>query len=423
MRFRFVFLSLFFALSCGEPSTRFADMSVQPFYSPKFRAFDSNGDPLAGGLLYSYAAGTTTPLATYTTKAGSVANANPVVLDANGEADVWTTPGVDYKFVLKNSVLVIQWTVDNVPSPSATSTNSANVAPDPGGRLSLTSLTPVTTADVTGATTVYYVPQRSNVVPLYDGTSWTLNAITTELSQTTVDTTKSPAAVATSSNYDMFVWSDSGTLRLSRGPAWSSGTTRGTGAGTTELERVSGRYVNKVSIANGPAAQRGLYVGTIASDGSAQINDSLAKRHVWNAYNRVSRALRGPLVSVDWTYTTATYRQAGGGAGAANQLDLVIGLSEDRVFAEVIVASRNAAGELRHVAIGLDSITAIAAGCLFGFSASTTSAEHSARWGGYPGLGRHYLAWLEYSGAAGATDWYAGLAGRSQTGILGEVFA
>lgn len=97
-------------------------MAVNPFCSPRFRAFDANGEPLAGGLLYTYAAGTTTPQATYTTRDGGVANANPVVLDANGEADVWTTPGTDYKFVLKNSADVTQWTEDNVPSPTTSDT-------------------------------------------------------------------------------------------------------------------------------------------------------------------------------------------------------------------------------------------------------------------------------------------------------------
>jgi hypothetical protein len=91
-------------------------MSVFPIVHPRFRAFDANGDPLAGGLLYAYAAGTTTPLDTFTTRAGTVANTNPVVLDANGEADVWLTPSVDYKFVLKDSAGVTQWTEDNVPS-------------------------------------------------------------------------------------------------------------------------------------------------------------------------------------------------------------------------------------------------------------------------------------------------------------------
>lgn len=91
-------------------------MSVFPIVLPRFRAFDVNGDPLSGGLLYAYLAGTTTPRDTFTTRAGTVANANPVVLDANGEADVWLTPGVEYKFVLKNSAGVTQWTSDNVPA-------------------------------------------------------------------------------------------------------------------------------------------------------------------------------------------------------------------------------------------------------------------------------------------------------------------
>lgn len=78
------------------------------------RFFDSNGDPLASGKLYAYQAGTTTPQDTYTDQTLGTANANPVVLDANGEADVWLDPELSYKFVLKNSNDVTQWTVDAV---------------------------------------------------------------------------------------------------------------------------------------------------------------------------------------------------------------------------------------------------------------------------------------------------------------------
>lgn len=85
---------------------------LPPF--PKFFAVDANGAPLAGGLLYTYAAGTTTPLATYTDSTGSVANTNPVVLDSNGQANVWLTTGTAYKFVLENSLGQVQWTVDNI---------------------------------------------------------------------------------------------------------------------------------------------------------------------------------------------------------------------------------------------------------------------------------------------------------------------
>lgn len=82
---------------------------------PKMQFFDANGDPLVGGKLYSYAAGTTTPLATYTSSSGAVSNTNPVILDSRGEANVWLalTP---YKFKLATANDVEIWTVDNVSS-------------------------------------------------------------------------------------------------------------------------------------------------------------------------------------------------------------------------------------------------------------------------------------------------------------------
>ena len=55
----------------------------------KAQFFDDNGNPLSGGLLYSYIAGSTTPVDTYTDATGGSTNTNPIVLDARGEADVW----------------------------------------------------------------------------------------------------------------------------------------------------------------------------------------------------------------------------------------------------------------------------------------------------------------------------------------------
>lgn len=81
---------------------------------PKFRAFDADGDPLNGGKLYSYIAGSSTPQATYTDKAAGTANTNPVVLDANGEANVWLSDALNYKLVLTDADDVVLWTVDNV---------------------------------------------------------------------------------------------------------------------------------------------------------------------------------------------------------------------------------------------------------------------------------------------------------------------
>jgi hypothetical protein len=81
------------------------------------RFFDANGDPLVGGKLYSYQAGTTTPLATYTDQTGLAANTNPVILDANGEADVWLGLS-SYKLILKDANDVTQWTVDDIRTVS-----------------------------------------------------------------------------------------------------------------------------------------------------------------------------------------------------------------------------------------------------------------------------------------------------------------
>jgi microcystin-dependent protein len=75
---------------------------------------DSSGNPLAGGKIYSYQAGTSTPQATYTDQAGGTPNANPLILDASGWASMWLNPELSYKFVIKDSNDNTIHTVDNV---------------------------------------------------------------------------------------------------------------------------------------------------------------------------------------------------------------------------------------------------------------------------------------------------------------------
>jgi hypothetical protein len=79
--------------------------------------FDNNGNPLSGGKLFSYAAGTTTPAATYTSSLGVTAHTNPIVLDSGGRVpggEIWLTDGVIYKFVLQTSTNVLIATYDNI---------------------------------------------------------------------------------------------------------------------------------------------------------------------------------------------------------------------------------------------------------------------------------------------------------------------
>jgi hypothetical protein len=78
--------------------------------------FDNTGLPLNGGLIYTYQAGSTTPLATYTDINGTIANSNPIVLDSSGRLpnEVWLTYGFNYKFVVKTSAFVTLGTYDNL---------------------------------------------------------------------------------------------------------------------------------------------------------------------------------------------------------------------------------------------------------------------------------------------------------------------
>jgi hypothetical protein len=83
--------------------------------APKLQFFDTAGNPLTGGKVYTYAAGTTTPLSTYVDSAGSTTNTNPIILDVRGEANIWLGSSA-YKFVLKSADDTLIWTVDNITS-------------------------------------------------------------------------------------------------------------------------------------------------------------------------------------------------------------------------------------------------------------------------------------------------------------------
>lgn len=78
--------------------------------------FDNNGTPNAGGLIYTYQAGSSTLLTTYTTVNGTIANTNPIVLDAYGRtpSEIWMQTGYSYKFVIQTSAAVTLQTLDNL---------------------------------------------------------------------------------------------------------------------------------------------------------------------------------------------------------------------------------------------------------------------------------------------------------------------
>jgi hypothetical protein len=271
------------------------------------------------------------------------------------------------------------------------------------------------TTDVSNSTSIFYTFYKHDRVPIYNGTAWTQTQYT-ELTNTTTDATVNPAAVVANSNYDLFVWDDGGTLRLGRGPAWTSNIARGVGVGTTELTRVQGVLVNANAITNGPAAQRGTYVGTVRSDAGSVIDWELGGvavggdpgfLYVWNMYNRVNVEVKVTDSTASWFYggVFAVWRATN--TSTANRVSIVLGLVEDNVEADHIRNAVNSAGfAVPYIGIGFDSVVAKDGVTSFNTAGHSVLVAKTSR----TELGFHFYQAIELNnGAAGSTALYFGL--------------
>ena len=281
----------------------------------------------------------------------------------------------------------------------------------PTGRLTLATGTPVMATTVAGATTIYYTPYLGEFyAPIYNGTYLVWTNLVSELSQATTDTTNSPAAVADNSVYDLFVWLKAGVPTLSRGPAWTNSTTR-----ALALQRVNGIWTNGAAITNGPAINQGTYVGTVASNGSAEIDwilggaasgGTAASLGVWNMYNRVLVGVNVVDSGSIYTSIPSSYQQARASAG--NQISFVSGLAEDAILANY-AGNAELESEINLVditlGIGLDSVTSASAASQIGVSGQNNSyvgiwyQSFSIALAVPPQLGSHYVAALEKASA------------------------
>lgn len=260
---------------------------------------------------------------------------------------------------------------------------------------------PVTTSDVTAATTLYFTPYNGAQISTYNGTKWTIKTFT----EKSLDISSFTA----NKNYDIFIVDS--TLAL-EGLIWSNDTTR-----ATDIVMQNGVYVK-----NGASTRR--YLGTIRITGSTgQCEDSIAHRFVWNAYNRVLQPMFVQDSTDSWTYGSATWRQAR--ASSVNQVDYVCGISEDIVNARVLVRMGLETTNAGSVGIGIDSTSTNSAKIYTDQSenAASVAIGGSAHYTGYPGIGYHYIAWLEYA-RAGTMSFYgdAGIPTASFSGLLAEVY-
>jgi hypothetical protein len=283
---------------------------------------------------------------------------------------------------------------------------------EPGGRLTLTSGTPVTSSDVTSATTIYYTPYLHNNVWLYTAGVWT--------HYTFSEITIALGTLTAGSIYDIFLYDSSGVVTAKIGPAWSPGNgTRGTGAGTTELAQQDGTWVNNVAISGGPGAKNGLYVGsfytisttaTADSGGDAGTSQVGGQRYLNNMYHRVPGTLKVRDTSDSWSYTTGVVRSANGAAG--NMVSFIITQPQGGEYVEVHVQSTwNGANTVTRgasIGIGLDSsatFTGTVTAAIANPSSNGFTLILTAFYAGFPTLGYRELNWNE-SGSDGSGTFY-----------------
>jgi len=239
--------------------------------------------------------------------------------------------------------------------------SAASAAPvTPQGRLTLTSNTPVMTADATAQAIIYYTPYIGNQITIA-GTTYTFSQVSYSLSSSAHLSTKP---------YDIFAYVASGSVALCTGPAWSSGTTRAAainmpsgiwsnqasltctvsgGGSTTTIPANGATYLGPFyATANG---QTGMAFKPPASSGGT--NNILG---LWNAYNRVTVSAFNMDSTASWTYNSATWRAFNG--SNSNRVTFVDGLQQSAVEANIRTTFWTIGATYFSMSVSVDSTSA-----------------------------------------------------------------
>lgn len=246
----------------------------------------------------------------------------------------------------------------------------------PGGRLTLTSGTAVTTSDVTAATSIWYQPKDHNICPVWDGSK----VIPLEFDATPL----SLSGLSGTASFDVFGYSNAGTFALDY-TMWTSPTAR-----AVPLVYQSGRPVKS-------GTPTRTYLGSFYSATGGQTDDSLTKRFVWNYYNRVNRN----LYVTDGTthnYTTGTYRSWNN--DAAIRVQFICGVVEYPTLISLF-------GEIETclVGVGYDVTNALLTNQAAGYNANAALIRTGGVESHYHGIGYHFYQAIEI-GSPGATQSY-----------------
>lgn len=317
--------------------------------------------------------------------------------------------------------------------PAGGGGGSVSAISAPQGRVTLTSGVAVTTSDVAGATTIYWTPSGGGVYPVWDGSQFVARTVS-ELSLALDPTSGHTGYHQSGKIFDLFLVNDAGTDRLVTGPAWSSDTARGTGAGTTELDfSKSGIPTNKNSItarfgsASGNtisvAANSATYVGSFRATADGQASDTKAKRLLFNAHNQTLRALRITDPGSSWVYSTAAFRQVN--SNSSNMIEALVGISGPFIDLTVNHIVLNSTTTQRNVftGIGINSSTANSAVSAYGAASSAVVGLVAAYLRDAAAFGYNQYRWLETGAGSDAQTWYGTNGGTliATSGMFGAI--
>lgn len=267
-----------------------------------------------------------------------------------------------------------------------------------GGRLTTESGVPISDSDRTAQGTVYYTPFIHNRIALWNGSGW---------QRRTFPNTSLALSVTSGNNYDVFGYDNAGTFTLELSAAWTNDTTR-----ADALTSQDGVWVK-----DGTPTRR--WLGTIRASGSNVTEDSLTKRFVANADNRVPRPWYVHDSTNSWTYASTTLRQANG--SATNQVEVVCPFAG--VTFQALVHISGSVSGLAYCSIGVDSTSAAHANVIGMFPGSGTTTNNIASYlSAMLGVGWHRVVWLEATEAGGSATFY-GDAGQAdlKSGLSGWV--
>lgn len=308
---------------------------------------------------------------------------------------------------------------------SATTAAAAAAAASggPQGRLSLTSGISVMPNDAVAQSTLYYVPERGDRIPIYNGASFansSISSVGSQLSMSLDSNASNPGYQQSGNLFDIFAFVSSGVPKLGTGPSWASLVSRGSGAGTTELQVLNGLWVNKNAIllkidTTGSrisvAVNQATYLGTMYATANGQCSMQFYPTPVvggsnnilglYNAYNRVNIVSQVGEASNSWSYGASAWRSANGSNN--NRVSFVDGLQKAYPVAE-ITQYINCNNEAQ-IGINFDSATNTPlhfADIISTINVTATTLESST-----PLLGFHYVQAME-NAAFGTHNYFGG---------------